>query len=217
MREDSRNEFFGDFFEKSLELKNKKLNYQYWGSKFRRANLFNVPTVNKGIVFFGNGFEGNTILEAISQAVFGATKAHYDYVSIVCDMVGDTDNILNAVLSLPIVVTTADIFKIKKNTSLEEIETSNLMQLVEKTPGVLYYHTDYSILKPFRDSLNEEYPITLESEQEQFLTKDASKNVASYIHPGYVYIINYYNLTECFTTCINYIQNIIEDIKKHIV
>ena len=102
--------------------------------------------------------------------------------------------------------------------SIEDIEKSKMSDLLEKTPGVLYYDTNYSRLSGFVNTVRKRNPIELREEQEKFLPENAPF-IPYYppIHPGYVYIINYYHLKESFTTCIENMKTIIKDLNKKIV
>lgn len=219
------NEVFDQFVNPFLKREGvqleKRILYELSGE-----SIFDLPEADKGVDIFQKGFMESPIMEAISQAVFGATFVHYDAI----DFWGNT--ILHTfrkqeklgglpliISTVPVVVTTAEIFKIKQDTNLDDLEkVDDINSLVERVPGVAYNYTNESVLRKFTDQLWEKNPISMSIPEEFWeeipnFSEESFKN----IHPGMVYIINYSNLEEVFPKGLKRLENITKQIDDNIV
>lgn len=220
-RSDVHNEVFDESFSPLLV----KLGYEPSPlcslNDLRFANLFNLKTAHKGVEIWENQFDHNFIREAVSQAVHGSVKVHLYFLDYILYSIAEALDFAKSdvtefpdlpvcCITVPIVVTTAKLFRVKKNLALEDIEKENdVMKLCDEEKGILLFDTDSSIEK-FSEELFEKEP---ESSYGSLTDKFIAVNKLPFhsfqhCHPGYVYILNYEHLEELFSSCLNLIEKL---------
>ena len=121
-------------------------------------------------------------------------------------------------LVIPIVVTTAKLFRVKDDIPLEEIEKEeNIFNLCEEVKGVMVFKNSLAI-DNFSEKLFEENPLPLHDKIHKDIFKLGLDNYfekgVSYCSPGYVYIINYDSMDELFSFCLNEVQKICKNVSN---
>lgn len=129
---------------------------------FRRTHLFNLPKVNKGVEIHGKKHHPDSIRKALYQSLYGAMasqKGAIDHIkemreeleySQVTDPMEFHGIVPIASLVVPIIVTTANIYRFDEETRLEQIKnTDDITSLFQEQKGVVYYkqYTQFLIQK----------------------------------------------------------------------
>lgn len=222
LRSDARNEVF-DYLLRPLLIKiGYQFKEQHIGLKeLRVSNLFKVKTANKGVDIVKNDFNHSIIREAVSQVVFASIVANNESVEenihFISGLYANPDKEIEyknpiATLTIPIIITTANLFRVRDNLSIEDIENENdILNLSEKEKGILLINSDYAKSAKFSKQLFEKSPISFNNELENWITNFQPPDffridMLKYTHPGYIYIINYYHFEELFANCINQID-----------
>ena len=196
---------------------------------FRVLNLFDCPIVNKGVDIFKKGFIPDIIKEASSQSTFGSIKFHkesmeYNFELFEDLFYGNIENEfdLNAVASVtfPIIVTTAPLYRVKEEISLEDIEKEkDFTNICEEVKGVLLTNEGNESESTFTRQLFDKKPIinkrTIEYLDKVNLMENTSESI-KWINPGFIYIINYKYTEELFSIALNKIKKICEEFSKKI-
>lgn len=208
------------------------LGYMNYGIKelplyyFTKINLFDFETVNKGIdIIKKKKFDPNTIKKAVYQSIFASIKSHYLSISdnainyfriehspifgeFLEPQIEDSGNesILISSLTIPIVLTTAKIFKLREGITLEKIQKKkDVEELYEEKSGVLLSYVDYLDFEKFLGNLTQKY-----RRSEKVINMMGLK---SYCIPGCVYITNYEYLEDTFSHCISKIERLCREYK----
>lgn len=198
LRHEARNEFFDDMI--SLDL-SKKLDLHKLHFKFST-----LETANKGVDIFPGGVEPNVIREAVTQATLGAISVHFgmirDIITLyqIGDLGLDTIGDPLVALTIPIIVTNADIYLVKKEIDLKDIEEiDDVEKLVTTQKGIALINHEYSLSREYCENFIKENPIDIPKEIKNLIQKNRSFiNSLPFksIHPGIVYIINFKYLEE---------------------
>ncbi len=200
------NLILSEFESPVLSLLDKKKKDDNLNLKLLQKNILSCPEVNKGIEIFEKGANPNSIIRAIFQTVCGSIVTHRLYrdlclfdVLYLLKYKQPKFSTLLSTLTLPIIVTTADLYTLKENITLEEIEKENdTLKLCNNQEAVAVYNVGFEYFNKFNDELNKTGPLKLNNEESKLLLEiDSNKKLSSilsrlnYIHPGFIYIINY--------------------------
>ena len=220
------NAFYDPLFRGMLKFQKKKLAKNSALNEFRNANFFDLPTVTKGVDICGTNSDENVIKEARAQSVFAACAQGHNDRHIISSMIlselskvsqsRDWGSVPMASLCLPIVVTTAEIWKVRAGVTLEVIENSkDINELGEPTQGVLLPFSENYMINKFTEELWSRMPI--ESRPLVDYIKTAPLSLHRFTGwPGSVYVINYSSFEEVLSTGISNIQKLVDDLKNQI-
>ncbi|MGB8217234.1 MAG: hypothetical protein WCE94_08025 [Candidatus Methanoperedens sp.] len=228
MRSDARNDVFDEL---SIPLI-RKMGYQIKNepvfSILRIENFFDVKIVDKGAEIINDKFDPNTIKRALYQAVFGSVKVQKDSIQYILEKL-PSDLDLHAVqnfyeneketfpiisITLPVIVTTARLFRLHEDISLEDIEKQeDIFSLFEEENGLLLMNLNYETVWKFSEELFKKEPLPIYDE----LKSNEHLNLLHLRNPGYVYIINYEHFDELFSKCLHKIENLCEKFSKNFI
>jgi len=193
-------------------FKQKNLGFNFW--ELEAGNLFNLPAVDDGVeISKGKSKEiGDiSINKALNQASFASIKRQYqNYRSLVynfdlCWKVLDLDikkndfhPFLLGAMSIPIVVTNANIYVPEEDATLEKIKKSkDVDSLFSKVDGVAYRKKANPDIKEYMGKLLNSDKLEYEEVLWEYC-KSSSKDSIYHSYPGWVYIINYEHLKDVF-------------------
>ncbi len=197
----------------------------------RDENFFDSKQVNKGVDIFEVGQDSNKmppiIREAVCQAFFGSVTAHIE--DIAADMLFCSLNLKNAEteiesvksksdvwwppkiasLTIPIIVTTAKLFTVREDVTLEDIEKEDkISNLLNEEKGVLLVSDDVIVRNFFHEEFKKhDFEKTIRDVLPHFPHDRIIPSIAMHLQrTRTVYIITYENFDEMFGKCINKIE-----------
>jgi len=187
---------------------------------------FRLEYVDKGVDILKDEFDPHAITEAIFQTSFASIKCHQNEIQTLMDVTPEIyyddkcpiDTPI-ATITIPIIVTTAKIFVVKKDLTLEDIEKEqNITSIITEEKGVVLCNQNDSNLHDFANEIlgNLSFNQELFGWCEKFGSIDAKYTTAYYqekFHheittslPHQICIINYEYLDEFFSTCTQIIE-----------
>lgn len=198
-------------------MKNFPLSEKY----FDAENLFDFEIADKGVDILKNSFDPNIIKRAVYQAIFASIKVQcksmldnnlrYDMIEHNPKLFYSRNNkreIPIGSLTIPMVVTTAKIFKVRDNVTLEELEKEkDIRNLLEEKQGILLPYANYLDRKEFQKELISTDP-TISSKSIKI------SEIEDFCSPNCVYIVNYEHLEKVFSNCIAKIESLCENYAK---
>lgn len=218
------NAVFGDLIDPTLE----KMGYQpedkhlSWGH-FMITNLFDAKAADKGVDIQTQGgkFDPNTITRAVSQAIHGAITVHgvgieNVSVSIVRKFHQQKPHSYSSIgfMTVPIIVTTAKLFRVKDNTLMEDIENANnILDLSKEERSVLLFNSR-SNFRRFSEEKFKKENIEYFYKAINYLGDPSIGEHPSfrYNFPRNVYILNYDHLDDLLSFCLEKLQRLSDEI-----
>jgi len=180
---------------------------QFYPQIFSKYFPKNLRKVHKGIEIHKGGFNPKSISESRFQLLFGLGKKISEGVKDLYEnseekyIDGDEYFYRHGLLGyflLPIIVTTAELYVLKPEITVEDIKQSkNLEQIAENVKAVFYEQGPHLELEDF---IRKSFTFKEEMLKSQFFTYDnidSEISIVSNIEPR-ILIINYYNFEEIF-------------------
>jgi hypothetical protein len=201
-----------------LKEKNKNIGWR----RFIRMNLFDSKVADKGVEILikkknGGNFDPNTITRAVSQAIHGAITIHgrrIDYVSLSI-MRRFLQQKLHSycvigLMTVPIIITTAKLFRVKEGTSLEDIENaSSVRDLFREERSVLLFGSRLSFKRfseeTFKEDNMQSFPKVIDFLGDSSIGDNPSFR---YNFPSNVYVLNYEYLDDLFSLCLGKLERL---------
>lgn len=228
MRSDARNEVFDELFWVLMH----KMGYRYDDfedvCKLRRENFFDVEVADKGVEIINDKFDPNTIKKALHQAVFGSVVVHKESMHYILENLplkldsqsiedfykSEEDAAALISVTLPIIVTTAKLYRLQEDISLEDIENENdVLNIFKEAKGIMLFNLNYKTVWEFSNEIFEKKPLPIDDDIIKLIQSSKERFDIEWLYncnPGYVYIINYEHFDELFSKCLSKIENICE-------
>lgn len=236
LRKDARHTLCCNFLEPSVKKINEKLFNPNVIKDLQRTEELGLKKASKGIDLFEKSYQNkqngkvnaengdsnpNVIREAVSQVCHGALAAqHFNvwlnigaFEDILSNDIKKNDELSVISLTIPIIVTTAKLIRIKDGVSIEDIRGSeHISDLTTEEKAIYLYTTNYKDYHRFIDKLKEEEPHELGQNTQKWF-----ESLSEYDHmlfeqydrsiPTRVYVVRYNHLDE-------FIDLLLSNIKK---
>ena len=235
MRSDARNEVFDVLFRAILKKIGCKFDNIKKISELRVRNFFDVKVADKAVEVINDKFDPNTIKKALHQAVFGSVVIHKDSMHYILeslpleldsqsiqDFYKNKDDVAPLIsVTLPIIVTTAKLYRLQEDISLEDIENEkDISNIFEEEKGMLLFNLNHETVWKFSNEIFKKEPLPIDDatinlirSSDKYFNTDRLHNC----NPGYVYIINYEHFDELFSKCLLKIEQICEEISENLL
>lgn len=235
MRSETRNEVFDTVFWPLIHKIGYRIKDKIDLPILRTENFFDLKIADKGVEIINDKFDPNTIKKALHQAVFGSVIAHKESMHYIFENLPskldsqslqdfyENEEHVSPIISvtLPIIVTTAKLYRLQADISLEDIEhEKEIFNLFEEEKGIMLLNLNYKTVWNFSDEIFEREPLPIDDNIIK-LIKSSDKYFDTkwlhYCNPGYVYIINYEHFDELFSKCLLNIENICEKFSENLL
>lgn len=213
---DARNNVHDSFFKPIMRMKGfRKENESPDALGNLRSEIFSLTPVHKGVDIFRHGYNEKVIQKAVSQAIFGAMTAqsrmYLCLIENIEELIGDPkepylSNIV-ALMSIPIIITTAKLYVLDKNIDIDDlIHSDNVKEHFMSVPGVILIKSDYEIFKDYEKTLSKNNSVEFSVELKNWMNSDVFDELkADWLKfsltdtiTEFVPIINYHSFDEGF-------------------